>query len=287
MKIVIKLGGAPYTKKQEVESRELNFPLDIGEISARAEDFIWRERLESIVEEIASFKGHQLAIANGVGPFGHQLVREKAPLEVIHQSVQLYNKLIRDILEKYGLRTTEISPFECCFANNSSEIDYAKLLASFSKAIDSGLLPVSYGDVVSAPEELFLSDNSKYPNKERPYLIASADDIITKVGEYWLADKVIALTDVDCFIDSFGSAEARPIDCVLTKEPFEEFARSTNLVKGSDATGGMYKKMGMLYSFTQRTGIESYIINGTKKGNLSKVLKGEKAGTVIKKHGKR
>jgi len=67
----------------------------------------------------------------------------------------------------------------------------------------------------------------------------------------------------------------------ITKENFEEVKQALSGSEAVDVTGGMFGKVSELLDLAKQ-GVESQIVNALEEEYISKVLKGEKIGTVVK-----
>ena len=123
--------------------------------------------------------------------------------------------------------------------------------------LNRSFIPILFGDVAIA--------------KDKGIDILSGDQIITYLANKLNADKVIFLMDVDGIYD---------------RNPKEKGAKLIEKIDGKikiqwekkkfDVTGGIKNKIEEALKMPCKV----YFINGTKKGNLTKAIKGEKVGTV-------
>ena len=67
----------------------------------------------------------------------------------------------------------------------------------------------------------------------------------------------------------------------ITRNNFEEVKQSLSGSKDVDVTGGMFGKISELLDLAKQ-GIESQIVSALKEDYVSRALKGEKIGTVVK-----
>jgi isopentenyl phosphate kinase len=286
LKVVVKLGGSLISKKKAVEKGNLKFPSDIERITAFFYNYIKRNVLNELTDEIIEAKEKdpnlQLILTNGVGPFGHELVHQGADYNLIHKSVSLLNTILRGTLREKGLETLEISPYDFCvplIKNGTAEREHTNLISKLVYMAEQGIIPISYGDVI--PINPTLLELTK-PKPKRNYLIMSADDIINSTGQEWRADRIIAVSDVAGVYSNFGSPNQTLAKKIITDKPFNEKMRDLEITfpKAKDQTGEMETKLMKLYNFTQKSRITS-IIMGAEKGQLHRALLGDEVGTTI------
>lgn len=271
-KIVLKIGGSVITKPATADE----FPLDTEEIKRQADKYIQLKeikRLGSEIQEAMEERKIKLIIINGVGPFGHNLVknREKlkgTPAEIIRQSVEHLNKRLIDILSRPGLRLKPIAPFYTCTFSRNRGFNVEKMWLVAKKSLNEGLMPSTYGDVVKAP-----AGDGDYGN----YHVISGDDSAPILAKLWNADKIIMATDID---GVFTKDPKIHKDAKLIKN-LGEGAKAEYTITRVDVTGGMSSKVKKL-QLVAKDGIKSQIINGLKEGNVKAALLGDESiGTLI------
>jgi isopentenyl phosphate kinase len=252
MKIVMKLGGSVMTRKDLK-----GFPMNIGEIESRADEFIRTDVIERIGSEIAEAMesgGIELILINGAGPFGHFLVSKKQPLEIVHESVDILNERVVEYLDS-GLGIKSVPPNETC-SWDGKEFAIGKMWDAARKILKSGWIPSTYGDILKG------------------YKIISGDDLAVMLADMWKADKIISVIDKDGVFDKNPDMhkDARLIKVVKSKEGI--------VFNGTaiDVTGGLENKIKKFLA----AGVKSQIINGMVPGNVKKALLGDESiGTMI------
>jgi len=260
MKIVMKLGGSVITKKDAD-----NFPSDINEIRTRADEFINVDVVERIGREISEALKEttiQLVLVNGAGPFGHYLVRNKQPLQIVHESVKILNERIIKHLNSdlsNGLKIESMAPNETCEWKDERFVS-DELWTRGQKAVRSGKILSTYGDILEG------------------YKVISGDDLAVLLAELWHADRIIMVTDVDGVFtkDPKVHRDAKPI------KRFDSGMEVQYSGVGIDVTGGMASKVEKL-GLAAKHGIKSQIISGLIAGNVKAALVGdERIGTMMK-----
>lgn len=259
-KIVLKISGSIITKGDVKD-----FPLRIEEIKQRADEYIRYDEMERIGKELKDALGErdvQLILINGVGPFGHFLVKHDQPDDEMRESVRLLSERLVSKLRSAGLDVVPIPPSESCeFKNEKFDISYLWDISEM--LLEEGKIPLTYGDV--------LADGK----------IISGDDLAVLIAERWHADKIIMATDVEGI---FTKNPAVHKDAKIIKRINADADAETKVeytVNKIDVTGGMESKIEKL-KHAARAGIKCQIINGTKEGNIKAALLGdENIGTLI------
>lgn len=257
-KIVLKLGGSIITKKTTKD-----FPLEIGEIKERADDYIRCGVIRRLGKEIReAIDGERLGviIVNGAGPFGHNLVKYKRPEEDVRKSVRYLNEKLVSEFRKNGLKIVSVSPSKSCgFVDEN--FDISKLWGLARVFIEEGKIFSTHGDMLG---------NGK---------IISGDDLIVLLAKQWQADKIITVTDVD----GVFTKDPKIYDDVEFIEVLgpEKDVKVEYTINNIDVTGGMASKVKKLRHAAAH-GINCRIINGLKEGNVkAALLGGDKIGTLI------
>ena len=237
-------------------------------ICNKEEPFSFNEKIvEMLVDEIAQFyPKKKFIIVHGGGSFGHPLAKkyeirkglnEKNIIGVCetHQAMlELNKKIVQKFLEK-NLPAFPIPPSSIFIIEKGSIVD--GWIKSIEEMLNRSFIPILFGDVAIA--------------KDKGIDILSGDQIITYLANKLNADKVIFLMDVDGIYD---------------RNPKEKGAKLIEKIDGKikiqwekkkfDVTGGIKNKIEEALKMPCKV----YFINGTKKGNLTKAIKGEKVGTV-------
>jgi isopentenyl phosphate kinase len=252
MKIVLKLGGSVITRKDAKD-----FPLDVGDIKSRADEFIRTDVVRRLGDEITEAMMEsdiRIILINGAGPFGHFLVDRKMPLDVVHRSVEILNRRVVDLLSS-GLELESVPPNRTC-GWNGKEFSMDRMWMEVQRIIKSARVPSTYGDILSG------------------YKIVSGDDLAVALAKLWQADKIISAIDKD------GVYDRNP--------DVYEGAKLLKVIKGDekidfrndvvDVTGGLGSKVKKFLA----SGVESQIVNGMVAGNVRNALCGDESiGTLV------
>lgn len=251
--ILIKLGGSVITDKSR-------------EFTARIKNI---ERLAKEIKDSQKvFKG-KIIIGHGAGSFAHTpaskyqtkkgLINKES---LIGASItedaarQLDSILIKEFLSE-TLPVFAFSP--ASFLISDAVVYSSSYLDTIKKALEIDFIPVVYGDVVI--------------DKKQGFTIFSTEKVLSVIAKE-LKDlykiRIIYVSDVDGVYDSAGNTIP-----VITSANFDQLKTSIMGAKGVDVTGGMLHKVEESLSLAQKTGIQTAILNGTKKGNLKNAITGK------------
>ncbi len=249
--ILIKLGGSVITDKSR--------------------DFTTRPKnIERLAKEIQAsqkaFRG-KIIIGHGGGSFPHTpaskyqtkkgIIGDKSlmGMALVEDAARQLNAILIKIFLKKKLPVFPFSP--ASFLISDAESYSGSYLDPIKKALDIGILPVVYGDVIT--------------DKKQGCTIFSTERILSVIAKR-LKDfykiRMIYVTDVDGVYD-----EKEITIPVISKKNFNQLRTSISEAKGIDVTGGMLHKVEESIKLASKSGIETLIINGTKSGNLEKAIK--------------
>ena len=258
--ILIKLGGSvitdkntPYTAKPEVI-----------------------KRLAMEIKQAQEQTDSQFLLGNGAGSFGHVPAQDyylidaqtdEKSLEGValtHNAVAQFNQLVTSALLEQKINAVSISAASCIEADKG-EISSFHLnpLLSF---LSIKMVPVVYGDVVA--------------NGRGGYSVVSTDTLFSYLAKQlkkeYEVKKIIHIGTTDGVLDKEGKT-------------ISEIHHDTNLKEevggseGIDVTGGMRFKVQQSQELAKE-GIETWIIDGTREGELIRAVRGDSVhGTVIRK----
>jgi isopentenyl phosphate kinase len=124
------------------------------------------------------------------------------------------------------------------------------------EALDIGIVPVIYGDVIMNPKQGF----EIYSGEKTLDLLAN------KLSKFYKKIKIIYYTDTSGVYDDRGKTIP-----LITPENFRQIKK---FIKGSgnlDVTGGMIHKVEESLSLVQKLDAEVYITNGLSRGKSTKI----------------
>ncbi len=241
-----------------------------------------RGRIDSIAEEIAAAREEmpslRLVLGHGSGSFGHTAgkeyrTREGIPpdgdaarywrgfAEVQYQAAAL-NRLVMDALRRAGVAAVCLPPSAWMMAENgrAASGDLAPLRA----ALDAGLLPVLYGDV------LF--------DRGRGGTILSTEEIFAFAATMLPPERIL-LAGLEAGVYADFPARTRILREISPKSLSKNAAGGSH---GTDVTGGMSAKVRLMLELAEANpGMEIRIFSGAAEGNILRALRGEALGTAI------
>jgi isopentenyl phosphate kinase len=260
--ILIKLGGSLITDKSR-------------------RDTINKKNLNILCADIkkAQDLGYKLIIAHGQGSFAHipakkyntfkGIVNKKSYrgiCEVASKASQL-NRIVTDCLFQKGVNAFSINPSSIIVSYNHN---LKKIfIDSIEQLLKNNLTPVLYGDQII--------------DEKIGCTIFSAEKVLNNIAldlkrKKYKIKKIIHCTNVDGVLD----AKKNIVEEINLKN-FKNLKKNIKSSKNVDVTGGMLHKVEQSLEMAQ-SDIESYIINGSIRGNLMDVIKGKKfVGTRITK----
>jgi isopentenyl phosphate kinase len=239
-----------------------------------------RAVIERLAREIASARGSRgprIVLGHGSGSFGHVAAARAGLTRGADARTELggiartqrraaeLHRIVVGALDDAGARPFSLAPSSFLLARSGRVV---KTFADpLFEALDLGLLPVVYGDVVLdgrfgativSTEEVFVALAREAAHRGVP--VARA---------IWMGE-TDGLTGAD------GSTVAR-----LGARAVARAARTVRGASGTDVTGGMALRLSAAARLA-RTGIESILIDGRKAGALGRALAGQlRSGTRV------
>jgi isopentenyl phosphate kinase len=259
--VFLKLGGSLITVKNQPHTPRL-------------------EVLERLADEIAEARaknpGLQILLGHGSGSYGHVVARKyntrlgvkssdewNGFIEVWRQATAL-NQLVMQAMGKANLPAFALPPSATIIAQSGKVVTWN--LDPLLKALEVGLLPVIYGDVVF---DSVLGGT-----------ILSTEDLFTYLARQMRPGKLLfAGKEPGVWADFPDNTTLLP-EIIPTSFPQIEMG-----LKGSaatDVTGGMLDKVRQIMSLVNEVdGLRATIFSGEVPGNIRRSLLGEELGTVI------
>jgi isopentenyl phosphate kinase len=257
--VLLKLGGSLITEKARPETptprREVIARL-AGEIAAAARDPAFR-----------------LIVGHGSGSFGHVAARESGIAAGLRSPDQLpgaartqeraaaLHRLVIEALLAAGAAPFSLAPSSCLVAAAGRPVAFAA--EPLLLALDAGLLPVLYGDVVT--------------DREWGVSICSTENLFEILARTLIDDgrtvrRAVWLGETDGLYDQAGHTVPR-----LAAADFARTATATAAIgepSGTDVTGGMRHRVESSLALA-RLGIPSLLANGLTPGLLAAALAGD------------
>jgi isopentenyl phosphate kinase len=249
--VVVKLGGAVLTRKREVERPR---PKLIARLS----------------REVAGATGRRIVLLHGAGSFGHPGAKRfglaRAPLAtesvgerargaaIVAAEVRRLHLLVLRALVSAGASPASV-PMATHARNREGGL-VALDPQPFADALDRGLLPVSFGDVV--PDEAWGAS------------ILSADTIAVELARALHPERVLFVSDVPGVMEGPAGGRRKVVP-ELTPESVEPLRPRSG---GPDVTGGIRGKAEAMLAIAH-LGADAGLISGLSDGALARALRGE------------
>ena len=276
--VFLKLGGSLITDKDKPYTPRL-------------------DKLAALADEIASSRteGLHLVLGHGSGSFGHAAAKEygtrdgtptplapsghsphfqrkwgekeggywKGFAEVWFQASQL-NRFVMEALRAAGIPSVALAPVS---AVTSREVRVARWdLTPLRAALDAGLLPVIYGDVVF--------------DEARGGTILSTENLFAHLARE-LRPQRILLAGLEAGVWEDFPTRTRLIDGI-NFQSYETMRAGIGASASVDVTGGMAAKVGQMFDLIRDVpGLTAQIFSAEEAGNLARALAGERVGTEL------
>ena len=249
---ILKLGGSVVTHKNRQRAANL-------------------ETITRLATEVATAGPKSIIIVHGGGSYGHPLAKEydiatgyKSPRQLAgfswtHQAMVDLNKLIVEAFLNAGVPAISIAPSSFIITDDRriTTVDFSII----SKAVESGFVPVLYGDAVL--------------DVALRFTILSGDQLAARLATDLGASRIIFGVDVD------GVYTANP-KLVKEAQLIEELSlgQMRGMIKvgealSTDVTGGMLGKIKEA-GVAVEAGVEVQLVNALKPGIVYEALRGEK-----------
>ena len=257
---LIKLGGSVITNKK-------------GQYSVREENII---RLAREIKSATKSSNLKIIVGHGAGSFAHipaSIYRTKDGIintksvfgaSVTEEAAKMLNAIVVKNFISEKIPVYSFSPGSCLISD--TKVCIKTYIEPLKKALEIGIVPIVYGDVVL--------------DRKIGFTIFSTEKILSilaKELKHNYKIKIIYVTDVDGVLDRNGKVIKR-----INKLNFNNLKKDMTGVKGVDVTGGMVHKVEEALDVFGKTGIETQIISGLKKGRLrDAILKRNVLGTIV------
>lgn len=265
--VFLKLGGSlitdktqPYTVRQDILTR---LAVEIHSALARTSSL-------------------RLVLGHGSGSFGHYAVKEHAPLllsphfhgkwgemegggfaEVWYRASQL-NRYVIEALHSAGVPAISIPASAAVTTSGGSITKWD--LSSLKAALEAGIVPVIYGDVVF--DELTGG------------AVLSTEHLMFYLAHH-LPPRRILLAGLEAAVWADFPARQQRVPKV-TRANFDSLAGKIGGSQGTDVTGGMKSKVEeMLVLVHDIPQLSVQVFSGGTAGSVEKALAGEVLGTLI------
>jgi isopentenyl phosphate kinase len=259
--VFLKLGGSLITDKNRPHTPRL-------EVIAR------------LAAEIAANRennpGLRILLGHGSGSFGHvparvygtrQGVRTaqewRGFVEVWREAIQL-NRIVIDVLGEAGLPAISLPPSSSTMARDGQVETWN--LTPLQNALDAGLLPVVFGDVVF--------------DSLRGGTILSTEDLFSHLA-YQLHPQRIFLAGIEAGVWADFPHCTRLVE-EITLANWDKLSATIGGSRATDVTGGMASKVRQSLELAENIpDLEVFIFSGETPGAIEQILAGGKLGTRI------
>jgi len=258
---VLKLGGSVITDKRKPLTPNL-------------------KAIERLADEISRAQTSRLMLVHGGGSFGHPVAelykiaegyvdpQQTVGFSQTHLAMTLLNSWVMEALIDHNIPAVDVHPSSCTVTNSGRITRFE--LEPLKKMLETGFVPVLYGDAVL--------------DSEQGFAILSGDQLVSVLAIQLGAARIIMGADVDGLFtaDPKTDSSAQLLDYV-TLEELESLKHRIEGSKTTDVTGGMLGKIQELTVAIEH-GIEAVIVNATKPGRVYRALAGDSViGTTIRK----
>ena len=268
--VFLKLGGSLITDKDKPYTPRL-------------------DKLKELADEIASSltSGRHLVLGHGSGSFGHAAAKQFSTrdrvgagsprpgaglpspywggfAEVWFQASQL-NRFVMEALRAAGIPSVALAPIS---AVTSREVRVARWdLTPLRSALEAGLLPVIYGDVIF--------------DEARGGTILSTEDLFAHLARELRPNRIL-LAGLEAGVWEDFPARTRLVS-EIHLQSYEAMRAGIGASASVDVTGGMAAKVEQVFGLVQQVpGLTAQIFSAEERGNLARALAGERVGTLLR-----
>ncbi len=236
--------------------------------------------IERLAQEIASAKRKRsdgLLLGHGSGSFGHSAAAEaglgNGPVKdnqrrgistVQIQAARLHWRVV-EALKEAGALPFSIAPSSAFITSGGRVTSVAT--EPVTRALDLGLLPVLYGDIV--------------PDRRWGAAILSTEVVLLELAQrlrrrMFRIRHILWLGDTPGLYGADGKTLAK-----ITPTNYDEAREAIHETHGTDVTGGMALRLDTAWKLSSQ-GITSWLLDGREEGLLRRCLEGKKVpGTEI------
>jgi len=273
--VFLKLGGSLITDKTQPYTPRLEI---LENISAQ------------IRQALNENPGISLVIGHGSGSFGHTAAKKYHTRDGLidysgmssKENILLYekywqgfsqvwfqastlNRFVLEALHAAGLPVLSLSPAASVISSNGKVKNWD--LSPIKSALEAGLIPVVYGDVIF--------------DTAIGGTILSTEDLFEHLAEKLNPSRIL-LAGIERAVWADYPECTQKIE-KITPENFSKYYQSLGGSHGTDVTGGMESKVRQMLSLVKNNEkLTIQIFSGEGKDNLFKALIGEQPGTIIK-----
>lgn len=244
-------------------------------ITDKAQPYTARgDKLEQLAQELRAalqqLPALRLVLGHGSGSFGHYAVKQhlqggsaRGAAEVWYRASQL-NRLVMDALHAAGLAAIAFPPSASVCASDGEIASWE--LSPIRSALEAGLVPVIYGDIVF--------------DSKRGTTILSTEDLMCHLARH-LRPQRILLAGLEAGVWADFPARRQRVERV-NRATYRSVMEHIGGSQATDVTGGMRSKVEKMLALAGEVpGLAIWIFSGEERGNVSRALHGEPLGTLI------
>ncbi len=258
--VFLKLGGSLITDKERPDT-------------ARPE--VIRRLAAEIARAQARPGARRLVLGHGSGSFGHAAAARLgvargldsgrlAAVSQVQERARALHRLVADALREAGLAPFSLAPSASLVTDVGRPVAFG--VEPVALALDWGLLPVLYGDVVL--------------DRFRGCSICSTESVLITVAERLArrrvrVERALWAGATDGILDSSGKTLR-----ALGPETAAQALAAAGEAAGTDVTGGMRHRLETALALAEK-GTPSLVFDGTVPGRVEAALAGEEAGGTM------
>jgi isopentenyl phosphate kinase len=264
--IFLKLGGSLITNKTQAYKPQLD---RLGALSAQIASF-FKEHASHPEGPVRLLLGH------GSGSFGHTAARKHGTrtgvqgeegwrgFAEVHFQAALLNRYVMEALREAGLPALVFPPVASVLARDGNVSSWDSF--PIRRALDRGLLPVIYGDVVF--------------DEVRGGTILSTEDLFSHLARMLQPERIL-LAGLEPGVWADFPARTRLLE-EIRSDSYASTRFGLGAAEGVDVTGGMFAKVDQMMELVRSIqGLQVTIFSGLEPEALQKALRGESIGTKI------
>ncbi|MBC7876863.1 MAG: isopentenyl phosphate kinase family protein [Anaerolineales bacterium] len=260
--VFLKLGGSLITDKDKPYTARLD---KLAELSME---------IKTVLDSNPNLL---LILGHGSGSFGHTAAKKHGTrdgvktteqwrgfAEVRFQAAEL-NRYVMESLMNTGVAAIAFPPSSSMVSNNR-KVTYHNILA-MRKSLDAHLLPVVHGDVAF--------------DESLGGTILSTEDVFAFLAEQFSPTRIL-LAGMEAGVWEDFPARTKLVSEIQFAD-YEKMRAGIGSSASTDVTGGMKAKVEEMLSLIQKNkGLTVQIFSAEENGFLTRALKGENVGTLLK-----
>lgn len=260
--IFLKLGGSLITDKTRPYTPRLDKLADLA------------DQIAAVLSENPSLR---LILGHGSGSFGHTTAYEHKTRNGVHDKnswrsfsevwfqASSLNRLVMKALHHAHIPSLAFAPSASVTARDGSILTW--YLGMIEAALNNGLVPVVYGDVVF--------------DSVRGGTILSTEDLMSHLALRLKPNRIL-LAGLETGVWADYPARTHLIK-EITPVNLASLQKDIGAASGADVTGGMASKVEQMTRLVQVvSGLQVNIFSGEENDNLVLAMRGESPGTVIR-----